>query len=203
MSRKAPTSIITMPPEPVALPATECGAAEALPMLDHLSDACLAAGRDGRLCYANEAARELLHLKGRVTGRKLPMVLADQKALDLFEEAIQAGRPRVRSLALTLSGEGSRNYFVSVVPVTVAGGEMLLRIALRRMGLPAEPLNSAADDTRRQSLQKLGDPLTIIQGYLENLLDGVIKDPVVMRQCLAAMQRQATQIQRLLGALAR
>ena len=177
--------------------------AEILTMLEGLSDACLAAGRDGKLCYANESARELFNLRGRVTGRKLSLVLADRKALDLFDEAVQAGRPRVRSLSLTLSGQGSRSYFVSVVPVTVAGGELLLRIALRRLDLPAEPASPDAGDPRAHALQKLGDPLTIIQGYLENLLDGVIRDPVLMRQCLSAMQRQAGQIQRVLGGLAR
>ena len=172
-------------------------------MLDGLSDACLAAGRDGKLCYANDAARELFKLKGRVTGRRLPLVLADRKALDLFEEAAQAGSPRVRSLTLTLSGDGSRTYLLSVVPVIMAGGEMLLRVALRRWDAAPEAPGTDGVDPRIEAMQKLGDPLTIIQGYLENLLDGVIRDPVVMRQCLAAMQRQAAQIQRLLGAFSR
>ena len=87
--------------------------------------------------------------------------------------------------------------------MTLSGGEKLLRIALQRQALSMEPVSAASDDPRTQALQKLGDPLTIIQGYLENLLDGVIRDPVVMRQCLAAMQRQTTQIQRLVGGLSR
>jgi hypothetical protein len=54
----------------------------------------------------------------------------------------------------------------------------------------APPLNEA--------FQALADPLSIIQGYLENLLDGDIRDPVAMRQCLSAMQRQTVQVQRIL-----
>ena len=177
--------------------------AEILPMLEDLSDACLVAGPDGKLCFINGAARELFNLKGRITGRKLSLVLADRQALDLFEEAVRAGKTRKRSLSLTLSGEGSRTYLVSIVPLTAASGEKLLRIALQRQSLSMEPLNPASEDPRTQALQKLGDPLTIIQGYLENLLDGVIRDPVVMRQCLSAMQRQTTQIQRLLSGLSR
>ncbi len=177
--------------------------AEMLTMLEGLSDACLVTGTDGKLCFTNGAARELFNLKGRITGRKLSLVLADRQVLNLFEETVRAGRARMRSLSLTLSGEGSRTYLVSILPVTVSGGEKLLRIALQRQTLSMEPVNPASDDLRAQALQKLGDPLTIIQGYLENLLDGVIRDPVVMRQCLSAMQRQTAQIQRLLGGLSR
>ena len=177
--------------------------AEILSMLEGLSDACLVAGTDGKLCFTNGAARDLFHLKGRITGRKLSLVLADRQALELFDEAVRAGRSRMRCLALTLSGEGSRTYLVSVVPVAIAGGEKLMRIALQRQAMSMEPVNPASEDPRTQALQRLGDPLTIIQGYLENLLDGVIRDPVAMRQCLAAMQRQTTQIQRLLGGLSR
>ncbi len=179
------------------------GAGEFLAILDDLTDTCLVAGTDGKLCYANDAARDLFNLKGRVTGRKLSLVLADRKALDLFDEASRAGRRRVRTLALTLSSDGSRTYLLSVVPVIMAGGEMLMRVALRRSDVAPEAPATDGVDPRIEAMQKLGDPLTIIQGYLENLLDGVIRDPVVMRQCLAAMQRQAAQIQRLLGASSR
>src|SRR6188474_768250 len=68
--------------------------AELLCMLDGLSDACLVADADGRLRYANEAARELLHLRGRVVGRKLPAVLADRQALHVISEAGRTARPR-------------------------------------------------------------------------------------------------------------
>lgn len=202
MSRKPPAPTKSNPGRVEEISGVSSpGAPETWDILDGLSDACLVAGADGKLCYANDAARDLFHLKGRVTGRKLSLVLSDRKALDLFEEAVHAGRPRARSLTLTLSGGGSCTCLLSIVPVTVPGGTMLMRIALRRLAVPAEPPAPEGAAPRQEALQKLGDPLTIIQGYLENLLDGVIRDPVVMRQCLAAMQRQALQIQRLLGAL--
>lgn len=199
MSRKTTAPINSIPPAVEAGTGVQSGVSTDLwGILDGLSDACLVAGAGGKLCYANDAARELFHLKDRVTGRKLSLVLADRKALDLFDEASRAGRPRVRSLTLTLSGDGSRTYLLSVVPVALPGGEML-RVALRRLDAAPSPPSTDGPDPRMEVMQKLGDPLTIIQGYLENLLDGVIRDPVVMRQCLAAMQRQAGQIQRLLG----
>jgi hypothetical protein len=180
-------------------PADSPAGAELLRMLDGLSDACLVADVEGRVHYANEAARELLHLRGRVAGRKLPAVLSDRQALHVISEAGRTARSRSVVIPLTLSSDGARNYTVCVMPVQIPGSGLLLRIALRRgenAGAGSDPLHSA---TSPDMIQRLGDPLTIIQGYLENLLDGVIQDPVVMRQCLSAMRRQTVQIQRILG----
>jgi two-component system phosphate regulon sensor histidine kinase PhoR len=177
------------------------GLAPLLRMLDGLTDACMVVEADGRMRYANEAARTLLRMKGRAKGRKLAAVLADRPALEVFEDAVAAGRPRAAVLALTLSSDGARHYTVSAVPVPVPGEGQLLRVALCSTNEgPAHPASRSSDETT-VVLEKLGDPLSIIQGYLENLLDGVIKEPAVMRQCLSAMQRQATQMQRVLSGL--
>ena len=172
-----------------------------LQILDGLTDACIVSDATGRLRYANEAARELLHLRGRVTGRKLQAVLADRHALQIVEESIKAARPRAMVMSLTFSSDGARQYEVSVMPVNVTGEEILVRIALRHAEKSEGDRDPAKADLNPDTVQRLGDPLTIIQGYLENLLDGAIRDPVVMRQCLSAMQRQAIQIQRILGSL--
>lgn len=188
---------------PAEIPEKEDGAACRCPLhiLDGLAHPCIVSDATGRLRYANEAARDLLHLRGRVTGRKLQAVLADRHALQIVDESIKSGRPRSMETSLTFSSDGARQYEVSVMPVQVPGEEMLLRIALR----PGESSDGERDPARADlnpdTVQRLGDPLTIIQGYLENLLDGAIRDPVVMRQCLSAMQRQAVQIQRILGSL--
>lgn len=178
-----------------------CGAACVCRMLDGLSDPCLVAGAGLRLIYANEAARDALQFKGRVTGRRLASVLLDRQAVQMAEEALAAGRPRTLLLPLTLSSTGERLYEVSAVPFAGGDGENFLRVALRRRESSADGATSSQDAARIGTVERLGDPLTIIQGYLENLLDGHIKDPVVMRQCLSAMQRQTAQIQRILGAL--
>lgn len=176
-------------------------AGELMRVLDGLTDPCLVADDGGRLRYANDAARDLLHLRGRVTGRKLPAVLADRQALQIISQAIKAVRPRVMVMPLTFSSDGARSYNVCVMPVNIAGEGLLVRIALQpveKAGAAGDPLK---DESHMNTIQRLGDPLTIIQGYLENLLDGDIKDPVVMRQCLSAMQRQTAQIQRILRSL--
>jgi signal transduction histidine kinase len=167
-------------------------------ILDDLADACMVVEPCGRMRYANESARTLLRMQGRATGRKLAAVLAERRALDVFEDAAAALRPRIAMLPLTFSSDGPRLYTFSAVPFEIAGEGRFLRVALSASTAPAAHQGTGE---AAAVLEKLGDPLSIIQGYLENLLDGVIKEPAILRQCLGAMQRQATQMQRVLSTL--
>jgi two-component system, OmpR family, phosphate regulon sensor histidine kinase PhoR len=176
------------------------GAAAVSQLLAGLSDICLVADADGRVLFANEAARDLLHLEGRVLGRKTFKVLSDRRALGVIDEAVRMNKPRSAVMPLTLSSEGTRTYEVNVVPFESPGYGTLLRIAVRQRDTSAAP-QAAPPAPATEAFQALADPLSIIQGYLENLLDGDIKDPVAMRQCLSAMQRQTVQVQRILRSL--
>ena len=194
-------TLLTNPTEMDAAPSSAApGDSNALggivKILDGLNDACLVAERDGRMRYANEAARVLLRMKGRATGRKLAAVLAERQALEVFDDAAATGRPRAAIISLTLSSDGPRTYTVSVVPLELPEEGTFFRLAL--CACTAPPANSDNAETSAV-LHKLGDPLSIIQGYLENLLDGVITEPAIMRQCLSAMQRQTAAMQRVLG----
>lgn len=180
---------------------SECAGAIAVSqLLAGLTDICLVAEPGGRVLFANDAARELLHLEGRVLGRKTFQVLSDRRALSVIDDAIQTNKPRSAVMPLTLSSEGTRQYEVNVVPFDSPGYGVLLRIAVRHRDTPAaEPAPASRPTT--EVTRSLADPLTIIQGYLENLLDGDIKDPVAMRQCVSAMHRQTLQIERILRSL--
>jgi signal transduction histidine kinase len=50
---------------------------------------------------------------------------------------------------------------------------------------------------------QLKNPLSIVQGYLENLLDGMISDPVLLRQSLLTMRKHTLQIERVIDGLRR
>ena len=172
-------------------------------LLEGLNEAYLIADTRGKLRYANQSARQLLGLKGRVAGRNLPHILSDKNTLQLVDEAAGSLRPRSGTVSLTLSRAGTEQFNIAVHPLRPAGEEWLLRIALSKTENQKPEADVAQDPAQAAGLEKLSDPLSIIQGYLENLLDGVIRDPVVMRQCLGAMQRQTSQIQRILGGLKR
>jgi PAS fold len=163
-------------------------------MLDHLSDPCLIVEPDGRMRYANEAARGLLHMKGRATGRRLSEVVAENQVLDLFAAAVTAARPRAAMLALAFTSQGPRHYVVSAAPVPLETG-LFYRLALSPV---KEPLRLPGPEKNEAMLHQLGDPLSIMLGYLENLLDGVIQQPAEVRKCHLTMHRQALQMKKVL-----
>ncbi len=160
---------------PPKIPGAECaGAVAASRLLSSLTDACLIADCRGRILFANNAARELFHFQGRALGRRTSPLLSDRRALSVIEDAVQKNKPRSAVVPLTLSGEGP------------PGAELA-------------PASSPAAET----VQSLADPLSIIKGYLENLLNGDIKDPAALRQSVRAMQRQTLRIEGMLKAFPR
>ena len=78
----------------------------------------------------------------------------------------------------------------------------LVRIALRATTREEDrEENKAATAGPVQSgdtMLQMKNPLSIVQGYLENMLDGVISDPGVMRQSLLTMRKHTLAIERLL-----
>lgn len=187
-------------------PAVPCaGASAPFSLLEGLQEPCLIADTQGKLLFANQAARQLLGLKGRVAGRNAASVLLDKTALGLMEECVRSQRTISGTVALTPNSDGTRRFLLQVTPIAQEGnsGAVFLRLSLT--AAPSEPgdADGPGGPENASGMEKLSDPLTIIQGYLENLLDGVIRDPVVMRQCLAAMQRQTSQIQRILNGMKR
>ena len=118
----------------------------------------------------------------------------------MAHEAAATGKLRMGSMLLTLSGSGERLYDFSAQPLVI-DGVTWIRIALRRKYSPSQSAESLQEKTSLKVLEGLGDPMTVISGYLENLLDYAIQDPVQIRRALAAMQRQAHTMQRVLAGL--
>lgn len=172
-------------------------------VLEGLIHACLLVDGTDRILFSNEAAKHLLMPKGRMLGRKLETVLADRQLSQLVAESFESGRPGTLACALRLPGEAwrdDRHFIVEAVPLLLSGDRRLTRLALR----PDEDADTAAKTAPNPAadvLVQLRGPLTVVQGYLENLLDGMITDPVALRQSLLTMRRSTIQIERILETL--
>ena len=175
--------------------------------MEGLSDACLLVDGSDRIVYVNSASKLLLKPKGRILGRRLEAVLADRQLSMLASDCYHTGKPLFSSLTLALPGERwreNRQYHISLVPLWLTATRRLVRIALRGSSPDAEE-NRAGDATAperipecSETMLQLKDPLAIVQGYLENMLDEVISDPIVMRQTLLKMRKHTLNIERLL-----
>jgi two-component system OmpR family sensor kinase/two-component system phosphate regulon sensor histidine kinase PhoR len=175
-------------------------------VMEGLSDACLLLEGTDRIVYVNSSGKSLLRPKGRILGRRLQSVLADRRLSMLAADAYHTGRPLFSRLSLTMPGErwrDDREYHVSIVPLWITTTRRLVRIALRSVDPEAAPPVGdapapAATPQCDETMMRLKNPLSIVQGYLENLLDGVISDPVALRQSLLTMRKHTLTIERLL-----
>ena len=173
-------------------------------VLQGLSDACLMITGTDRIIFANDSAKSLLRPKGRILGRKLESVLGDRKVTALAAECSLSGRPAIARITIKLPGDAwrdDRHFEVSAVPIRLSETRRYVRIALRD-----------DDEARREAASanpfvdvsiQLKNPLSIVQGYLENLLDGMISDPVLLRQSLLTMRKHTLQIERVIDSLRR
>jgi len=191
-------------------------------VMEGLSDACMLVDGTGRLLYVNSAAKNLLSPRGRILGRKLDAVLANRQLSMLAADVYHTGKPVFSRLAIAMPGERWRDdhaFHLSLVPLWVTPTRRLVRIALRDAGeRNAVPTPSGSAATAEdlpgvnapaqpapcgELLTRMRNPLTILQGYLENLLDGVIKDPILLRQTLLTMRKHTLTIEKLMESCAR
>ncbi len=173
-------------------------------ILQGLSDACLMITGTDRIIFANDSAKSLLRPKGRILGRKLESVLGDRKVSTLAADCTLSGRPAIARVTLQLPGDAwrdDRHFEVSAVPIRLSETRCYVRIALRDDD-EARREAASADPFVDVSIQ-LKNPLSIVQGYLENLLDGMISEPVLLRQSLLTMRKHTLQIERVIDGLRR
>jgi signal transduction histidine kinase len=145
-------------------------------VLEGLMHACLLVDGTDRILFSTEAAKSLFMPKGRLLGRKLETVLADRQLSQLVSDCFVAGRSGSLACALRLPGEAwrdDRHFLVEAVPLLLSAERRLVRLALRpdeQADADAKVVPNPAADV----LVQLRGPLTVVQGYLENLLDGMI-----------------------------
>lgn len=213
--RKHPFYFKMTPQQDVAddLPDPDSGAIQGTPrgaeyfmeqVMEGLSDACILLNGSDRVVYVNSSAKNLLRPKGRILGRKLESVLADRRLSMLAADAYHTGKPLFSRMALPLQGEGwrdDRHFHISIVPLWMTATRRLVRIALRHDQEGRKEAREAALQNEGDTMLQLKNPLSIVQGYLENMLDGVINDPIALRQSLLTMRKHTLTIERLVESM--
>jgi hypothetical protein len=124
----------------------------------------------------------------------------------LAADAYHTGKPLFSRLALPLPGERWRDdhhFHISIVPLWITPTRRLVRIALRGDERSDAENNQpvAVSHQGGDAMMQMKNPLAIVSGYLENMLDGVINDPVVVRQSLLTMRKHTLTIERLLDSI--
>lgn len=152
-----------------------------------------------RLKFCNRTLGQLYYKPALQRGRTLLEELADHQIHDLVQTALQTQRRTVREIEFNKTAGGavsSRHYLVEAAPLpaTAERGAWLMVHDITEQTL--------ADQVRRDFVanasHELRTPLTLINGYIETLQSGLIKDEAAMRRCLDVMEKHGKRIIRII-----
>lgn len=171
-------------------------------VLEGLGDSCLLIDHDRRIIFANHETRDLFHTTEKLTDRPLHSLITDERILAFIHRVATSGvkwDEEEFRLALVRDGVPDERYLVvAAAPVRLFGEDSAghLRVVIRDETDRHETEQIRKDFVANAS-HELRTPLSIINGYLENLLDGVIDDPATTRRSLQTMQKHGERIARI------
>ena len=171
-------------------------------VLEGLGDSCLLVDRERRIVFANHETGDLFHTSEKLTGRPLHALITDERILAFIHRVATSGvKWDEEEFRLVLVRDGvpaEHHLVVAAAPVRLFGEDSAghLRVVIRDETDRHETEQIRKDFVANAS-HELRTPLSIINGYLENLLDGLIEDPVAARKSLQTMQKHGERIARL------
>ena len=170
-------------------------------VLEGLGDACLLVDDRRNIIFANHETRDLFRTADPLPGTPLQDLIKEQRILNFVNRVEAADRWQEEEFRVLLAREGGmeeRHLVVSAAPVRLYGEEHPdhLRVVIRDETDRHETEQIRKDFVANAS-HELRTPLSIINGYLENLLDGMIDDPAMMRKSLQTMQKHGERIARI------
>ena len=170
-------------------------------LLEGLGDACLVVDHQMAVLFANAEARELFRSALQPVGRRLFEVFADHRLTEVAERSHreQTSVEQAVQIVVNQGGNEQKKYFVvSAAPIQLPGHPPAsgLRILIRDETEQRETEQIRKDFVANAS-HELRTPLSIINGYLENLVEGVIDDPLMVQRSLLTMQKHSLRLARI------
>lgn len=170
-------------------------------VLEGLGDSCLLVNDKQEIVFANHETHDLFRTSGQLHGRPLSELIQDSHILSFVGRVAVGNRWQEEEFRVGLLRDGGveeRYLVVSAAPVRLYGQDKPdhLRVVIRDETDRHETEQIRKDFVANAS-HELRTPLSIINGYLENLLDGVIDDPVMTLKSLQTMQKHGERIARI------
>lgn len=174
-------------------------------LLDALNDAFLLVDARSIIRFANRAAYDLFD--GReLVGREVREVFLDPRMSEALLHCIDTGEalqsrvvlPQQTSPRGDAENRGTNAWIVNAAPLSdTPDGDPTVRVIIRDVTSEHHTEQIRKDFVANAS-HELRTPLAIIQGYLENLLDGdLIEDHEVSRRFLTIMGKHTERITRI------
>lgn len=172
-------------------------------LLDALSDALLLVDPEGLILFANEVTTELV--AGRlVVDRNIKEVFLDERLTRAIEKSLTTGRTAIEHIVLPQQSSprgmaekrGETAWLIDASPLNKNDTKTVTRVVIRDVS--TEHLTEQVrKDFVANASHELRTPLSIINGYLENLVDGDIDDPQLIQRSLTVMQKHGDRIARI------
>lgn len=171
-------------------------------VLEGLGDSCLLLNSQHNIAFANHETLDLFQVTGDLRGRPLSSLISDERILQFIRRLDASGakwaEEEFRSPIVRGNLADERFLVVSAAPVQLSGDApgRYLRVVIRDETDRHETEQIRKDFVANAS-HELRTPLSIINGYLENLLEGDIDDPAMSRKALITMQKHGERIARI------
>lgn len=173
--------------------------------LDALGVAFFLIDAQGRVSYANAAAMEIFGQR-ELAGRPFREAMLDPRLASAIDECLRTGERKVAQAVLLqqtsplrdLETRGINAWVIDAAPLTGSISTSKLTRVIIRDVTAEHQLEQIRKDFVANASHELRTPMSIINGYLENLLDDhVVEDVVTTRRFLGVMRKHADRISRI------
>ncbi len=161
-------------------------------LLDSMVDGVLLLDADGRIRLANDVCASLLGFTGDFRGRLLIEVVRSHELAALVERL--AHEPVVRGLELKLPADEERWITVSAAALFEGGDAVAGLVFVFQDLTRLKHLERTRQEFVANVSHELRTPLSLIQGFVESLLDGAKDDPALNEKFLRIIDRNAQRL---------
>lgn len=170
-------------------------------ILSNMIEGVLLIGPRFDITYANPAAAELLNLPDDSEGRNLIEAFRNPDLQHLLEQGRDTKSHKMAEIRWITGIEG-RDAEITVAPITDRTSTKVLGyVVVLHDVSQIRRLERTRSDFVANVSHELRTPLTSIQGYVETLLNGDIKDSPTSQRFLAKILHQSSQVSRLISDL--
>jgi two-component system, OmpR family, phosphate regulon sensor histidine kinase PhoR len=153
-----------------------------------------------RIKFVNRTLAHLFHKTSIQRGRTLIEELHDHQVTSIVQAAITDQRRTVREVELSTAnntnGRNSRHFLIEAAPLPAKaerGAWLMIHDITEQV---------MADQVRKDFVanasHELRTPLTLINGYIETLQSGVLKDEASLQRCYDVMEKHGKRIIRII-----
>ena len=150
-----------------------------------------------RIKFVNRTLAHLFQKSGIHRGRTLIEELQDHQITDVVQSALKEQRRIVREIELSnTTNLTSRHYLIEAAPLPAKAesGAWLMVHDITEQTM-AEQIRK---DFFANASHELRTPLTLINGYVETLQSGVLKDQTSIQRCYEVMEKHGKRIVRII-----